>query len=76
MTEEQIRDALRHHPPTEAQAVTFNNIRHWMSETAVRVADAIPDGRERSLFLTHFETAQMWANKAVALKGPRTEHNE
>ena len=71
MTEEQIREMFRYRAPDESQRKTFEANRAIMTETAVSVAGTLPDSRERALFLTHMQHAQMMANAAVALHGPR-----
>ena len=69
MTEEQIRETFRYHAPDDLKVQTFNDIRHWMTETAVRVAAVTPDSRERSTFLTLMQQAQMMANASIAIHG-------
>ena len=71
MTEEKIRENFRYHAPDDSQRRTFEDIREMLTEVAVGVAALTPDSRERSLFLTTMENAQMWANKSVAIHGPR-----
>lgn len=71
MTEEQIRETFRYHAPDDRKVETFDGIRHCMTEAAVRVAAVTPDSRERSLFLTLMQQAQMMANASIAIHGHR-----
>lgn len=73
MTEKEIRDSFRYHSPDAEQLERFETIRETMIDATVKVAALIPDSRERSLFITNMAQAQMWANKSVAVHGPRRE---
>ena len=64
MTEAQIRNTFNYHAPTERKVKTFEDVRAAMTETAVSVAAVCPDSRERSMFLTLMQQAQMMANAA------------
>ena len=72
MTEDQIRDAF-YHPSNPTQCARFETIRETIIEATVKIAGLIPDSRERSLFITDMQRAQMMANAAVAIHGPRQE---
>lgn len=69
MTEAQIRDTFSYHAPTDRKVATFDDIRSRMTETAVAVAAQLPNSRERSMFLTLMQQAQMMANASVAIHG-------
>ena len=69
MDEAQIRETFRYHAPTERKTATFEEIRERMTETAVAVAKLLPQSRERSLFITGMQRAQMMANASVAIHG-------
>lgn len=69
MTEDQIRDTFRYHAPTDRKVMVFEQIRERMTETAVEVAAKLPVSRERSMFLTLMQQAQMMANASVAIHG-------
>lgn len=69
MNEAQIRETFRYHAPTERKVSTFEKIRELMTETAVEVAALLPHSRERSVFITHMQQAQMMANASVAIHG-------
>ena len=69
MTEAQIRETLSYHAPNTRKVSTFEDIRSRMTETAVAVAAQLPNSRERSMFLTLMQQAQMMANASVAIHG-------
>ena len=67
MTEPQIREIFRYHSPNQDSIKVHEKIRERMTETAVEVASLIPDSRERSLYITLMQQAQMMANAAQAI---------
>ena len=69
MTEEQIRETFRYHAPTESKVESFEKIRSVMVGTAVHVAALCPPSRERSMFLTLMQQAQMMADASIAIHG-------
>ena len=69
MTEPEIRETFRYHSPDAAARETHERIRHRMTETAVEVAALLPPSRERSMFITDLQRAQMMANAAIAVHG-------
>ena len=71
MLNSEIRELFRYHAPDESQRQTFEKIRAIMTDAAVRVGELTPITRERSLFITLMQQAQMMANASVALHGPR-----
>ena len=71
MTPEKIRDVFRHHPPSQENLKKHEQIREYMIATTVAIAEMLPESRERSLFITHMQQAQMMANAAVAIHGNR-----
>ena len=71
MTPEKIRSTFRYHSPNPASQQKHEAIRERITETVLAVAEMIPESRERSLFITHMQQAQMMANAAVAIHGTR-----
>ena len=69
MTEAQIRETLRYHAPDDRKRKTFEDIRTTITEATVKVAALLPNSRERSLFITDMQRAQMMANASVAIHG-------
>lgn len=75
-----MADAFR--PTTEAERTDLNKrfdyhapgkktalheyFRAEFKDMAVAVVTGVPDGREKSLVLTHLEEALFWANAAIA----------
>ena len=77
MTEQEIRDTFRYHAPDERQMKVFEDNRFEMTETAVRISKTLPMCRERSLYITLMQQAQMMANAAVAIHGhPEEKQHE
>ena len=70
MTEDQIRNTFKYHSPNPRMVELHQAIRHQMTETAVAVAMQLPPSRERSVFITKMQEAQMMANAAIAIHGP------
>lgn len=70
---DEIYRRLRYYPPQGEQAKVYELIRSATIEYATAVAQALPESREKSTWLTYLETAQMWANKAVAVNGAHIE---
>ena len=69
MTEEEIRNTFKYHSPSPEAAQTHEAIRAQMTETCVSVAKKLPWSRERSLFITLMQQAQMMANASIAIHG-------
>lgn len=62
---ERIVNDFTYHAPHGDQPKQYEEIRQTGKEFALLVA-LCPEGRERSLALTHIEEAVMWANAAIA----------
>ena len=67
MTEDQIRRTFAYHTLSPNQRAVIDRIRSLVTEAAVHVAELVPDSRERSLCITHMQTAMMMANAGVAI---------
>jgi hypothetical protein len=69
MDHNDIANRFTYHPPTDGQPALYENVR----ATAKRLAEDInawcPDGREKSLAITHLEEVVFWANAAIARHG-------
>ena len=71
MTPEKIRNTFRYHSPGPESQKKHEAIRKCIIETVLVVAAMIPESRERSLFITKMQEAQMLANAAVAIHSNR-----
>ena len=71
MTPAKIRETFRYHSPGPASQKTHEAIRELITDTTLTVAGMIPESRERSLFITQMQQAQMMANAAVAIHSNR-----
>ena len=69
MTASEIRNTFQYHAPDVRKREAFEEIRHRMTEACVKVAALTPPSRERSLFITLMQQAQMMANASVAIHG-------
>ena len=69
MTESEIRDTFKYHSPSPKAAACHEMIRTVMTENVVTIAEHLPPSRERSLFITLCQQAQMMANAAIAIHG-------
>lgn len=77
MTPEEISELLAHHIPDDVTADAMAEVREIMTEAALSVAEKLPLSRERSLFVTHIQQAQMWAICSLALHGePRVRDED
>lgn len=63
---EELVTRFTYHAPKGDQTERYSEIRQMASDFARRVLRMTPQSREQSLFLTHVETAVMWANAAIA----------
>ena len=69
MKEDEIRNTFKYHSPDPDAVATHEVIRELMTETVVTIAGSLPSSRERSLFITLMQQAQMMANAAIAIHG-------
>jgi len=61
-----IENAFTYHAPKPGQPEVYERIRAEAKELAYIFEALCPDSRERSVAMTHLETAVFWANAAVA----------
>ncbi len=55
-----------YHAPKDGQPERYELIRSQARQFAVLINVNVPDSREKSLAITHLETAVMFANAAIA----------
>lgn len=63
---ERIEHDFTYHPPQSDQTESYQHLRSQAKTLALDIVALCPDGRERSLALTHLEEAIFWANAAIA----------
>jgi len=67
---EQIEQTMGFHPGHADVANLYAGLRSVFRETAHHVNDVCPDGRLKSLAITHLEDALMRAIQAIAVEQP------
>lgn len=68
---------FRWHPAiTDESKEAHIRIRRWCMELAADFNEVVPDGREKSLAMTHIEEAMFWANAAIARNGGPARREE
>lgn len=68
-----IRTRFTYHPPDAAKAAKHMSIRQACMNLAHNLNDLLPDGREKSLAVTHLEEVMMWANASLARSPSNSE---
>lgn len=64
---DEVARRFRHYPPPdEARTDAHVHVRSTIAAAAGDLADALPEGREKSLAITALEEAMFWANASVA----------
>jgi len=66
MNQQDIDNRFTYHAPKPGQPAIYEDIRSVVKTVAQFVDKACPDGREKSLAITHLEEAVFWANAAIA----------
>lgn len=63
-----IRARFSYHAPTTASATRNDSLRAQFRNLAYSLNESLPDGREKSLVITHLEDAMHWAIEAISRK--------
>jgi hypothetical protein len=63
----QIHEQFRYHPPTPAQQIRYELLRHDFTELAARVVKSTPPGSAQDAAIEALHIAMMLANRAIAL---------
>lgn len=70
MDQQDIDNRFQYHPPKdEGTKELHQQVRQTLHSVASSFNSALPEGREKSLAITHLEEAMFWANAAIARKG-------
>lgn len=65
-----IDNRFTYHAPDEAAQRKHASIRKEAHEIAEWLNHILPEGREKSLAITHLEEVVFWANAAIARREP------
>jgi hypothetical protein len=71
MSDDDLAAMFTYHPPGLSRKVSHERIRQAALAFARTVNKECPDSREKSLAITHIQTASMFANGALAIHGER-----
>jgi hypothetical protein len=68
-----LRHRFQFHPAdADNTQAAHAEVRNICLDAAESINDLLPDGREKSLAITHLEEAMMWANAGIArADGPK-----
>ena len=69
MARQEIHDRFVTHPVSSEWLKIMDRLRSGALGLAQFIDEEVPDGREKSLALTHLEEAVFWANAAIARNG-------
>lgn len=65
--QDELDRRYHHHPPNDQGVIDRHiEIRRACMNLAYIIGQLVPEGRERSLALTHTEEVMMWANAGIA----------
>lgn len=67
---DELAKRFGYHRATRDSAPQHNSIRQIMLDTAHRLDEILPPGRDSSLAFTHLQEAMHWANSAIAMEDP------
>jgi len=66
MPDLELDNIYKYHAPDATQLTKYESLRSNAKHLATLITTYCPDSRERSIALTHIETAVMWANASIA----------
>lgn len=66
MNPDDIENRFAYHKPNAEKVISHESIRDLCKELAHELNNHVPDGREKSLAITHLEDVMMWANAGIA----------
>lgn len=62
----EIDNRFSYHKPDEQACAKIQAIRDGLKEVAHFLNDSLPEGREKSLAVTHLEETMFWSSAAIA----------
>ena len=68
-----MKKTYAYHKPSPDGLNTITGLRKAFSSVHNLIENIAPESRERSIAITHLETAAMWAIKAVVFNDPQSE---
>lgn len=66
MLEQELKGRFQGHALDEARGAAVVEVREMCMNLALRLNELAPDGREKSVAVTHLEDVMHWGNKAIA----------
>lgn len=66
MDNDDIGNRFKFHPATPTTGPQHDSVRGECMALAYTLNALLPDGREKSLAITHLEETMMWSNAAIA----------
>jgi len=66
---EDLNRRFAFHPADKKKGERHGEVREECRQLAHNLNAALPDGREKSLAITHLEEVMMWSNAAIAREG-------
>jgi hypothetical protein len=67
LQQEELDKRFDHHPPAGEDTVhRHEEVRRHCKALAYAIGQLVPEGREKSLALTHTEEVMFWANAGIA----------
>lgn len=71
MTDEEINNNFKYHELNNKNSTILDNIRSRCKWIVGYINEVMPECREKSLAITKFEEAMMWANAGIARQGEK-----
>ena len=66
LTDQEIKDRVTYHAPTEKAGLAHGIIRDSIKKALETVNYVVPPGREQSVAITKLEEAMFWSNAGIA----------
>lgn len=66
MQKDDLTKRFTYHAPTPEKVTQHEQVREFAYQFALFLNDNVPEGREKSLAITHLEDVVFWANAGIA----------